>query len=165
MIEDWLSEKGSAHAKHRGWQHPITVCLLHYTVVFAVTFWTHDLLIRNLTTTSMASSATSITDSTQQAAANNSSIHYPAQEELERRAFVEPNRCHRYRMSMSIVPVWLLMWRLAHHQRTGNCVLYEYCWLCNMTLNLSAVGLYCQRPVIAGACCVVGLINCFGTWT
>jgi hypothetical protein len=153
MLEDWLSEKGSADVKHRGWHHPIAVCLLHYAVVFAVTFWTHDLLVRNLTTTSTTSSP-----NTQQVVANNSSIHYPAQEDaneepVSNRVGVVDIVCP----CLLLYSVWLLMWRLAHHQprHFGNCVLYEYCWLCNMTLNLSAVGLYCQRPVIAGACCVV----------
>jgi hypothetical protein len=158
LIGDWLSEMGPTHPKHRGWYHPITVCLLHYAVVFAVTFWTHDVLVRNLTT-STTSSTTSMADSFQQEVVNTtSSIYYSAQEDSKE----EPSSSHVGVVGivcpcLLLYSMWLLMWRLAYHhpRHFGNCVLYEYCWLCNMTLNLSAVGLYCQRPVIAGACCVV----------
>ena len=47
----------------------------------------------------------------------------------------------------------ILLWRLVIFA-PNTYILYEYCWLCNVTLHLSAAALYFQRPLIAQACCV-----------
>jgi hypothetical protein len=55
---------------------------------------------------------------------------------------------------------WLLLWRHFTYQPFPyrNCVWYEYCWLCNVSLNLGALALWTNRPTIAaGLCVAVGL--------
>jgi hypothetical protein len=164
-IWDWFSEKGPFHAKHQGWYHPITVCLLHYAVVFTVTFWTHDLFVRNLTTTTTTSSIHLHTSTHRELGADGTSRRrYPEADEQEQDLHDDDDSSSSLSkevilicLALVLYSAWLLIWRLYHHQprHFGNCVWYEYCWLCNVTLNLSAAGLYLQRPVIAGACCVV----------
>lgn len=55
-----------------------------------------------------------------------------------------------------IYSLWLLVWRLIFCKPKvfRSSVLYEYCWLCNVTLSLGAASLALQRPAIAAACCV-----------
>ena len=128
---DWLSQEGPTALKHRGWKHPIVSCLIHYTMVSFVTFAAHDLLLRHFLPP---------TSSQLLCQADESSIK------------------RRYQAALWVLPysLWLLVWRLMIHNPAiyRNCVLYEYTWLCNVTLNLGAAGLLFRRPIIASAYCV-----------
>lgn len=55
-----------------------------------------------------------------------------------------------------VYAIWLLAWRLSFCEPAvfRSSVLYEYCWLCNVTLHLGAASFALQRPAIAAACCI-----------
>lgn len=57
---------------------------------------------------------------------------------------------------VSVYSIWLLAWRLFFCEPTvfRSSILYEYCWLCNVTLVLGAASLALQKPAIAAACCI-----------
>jgi hypothetical protein len=50
--------------------------------------------------------------------------------------------------------VWLLAYRLSLSPHPFHIIVYEFTWLCNVTLCMSAFGLYTGRPLIASAYCV-----------
>lgn len=58
-------------------------------------------------------------------------------------------------LGVTVYAVWLLLWRLYHannDHRPG--IVYEYTWLCNVTLLLGAAALWTNRPLMATAHCV-----------
>jgi len=58
-------------------------------------------------------------------------------------------------LGVAVYAVWLLLWRLYHATkdlRPG--ILYEYTWLCNVTLLFGAVAMVVDRPIVATAHCV-----------
>ena len=135
----------------------MAVCAMHYAVVSVVTFSSHDLLlylfVSNMdddNTSKLSSSSRLWTRDVNASNAGSSSLT-----SLFACDNVHSDRRPRLMTTIALYATWLLVWRLIFHQLPyRHCVLYEYCWLCNVTLVLSAASLCCQRPVIAGAYCV-----------
>lgn len=128
-IHQWLSHERPHAAKHRGWKHPLATCVVHYLIVSIVTFGAHDFLVSRIYQDDMASCYP------------DTSSHL-----RERRLVVTTFLC--------FYATWLLLWRLFILEQHRQAVLYEYCFLCNVTLVLSAAALASNRPLIAGAYCV-----------
>ena len=131
----WISQEGPLAKKHEGWAHPLCTLVLHYAIASTVTFWSHDLLI-----------GAPDDDNCQQGVAStddNNSI-------LDAKLVA---------LGVIFYTVWLLLWR-CHHASSNSSnhpwsgVLYEYTWLCNVTLVLGATALFRNRPIIATAHCV-----------
>lgn len=140
----WLSQQGPSHPKHQGWHHPVATCLVHYGAVGAVSVGAHDALVHHYYAAVDRDRDTYYSLLPASSTAGNAELHSSS---VTATAFC-----------ILVYAVWLLIWRLGiHHQPAvhSSAVLYEYCWLCNVTLVLSAAALYYQRPVIASACCVV----------
>ena len=58
--------------------------------------------------------------------------------------------------------VFLYTTRLYHSSHCSiqqNAVIYEFTWLCNTTLFMSSIALYCHRPLIAISFCVAVSID------
>lgn len=122
----WLCQEGPSAGKHQGWLHPVATGVLHYLVATIVTFGVHDSLVDNTAETCAA-----VTD--------NSSL-------LERGVVAR---------GVAAYAIWLLLWRLYHcnnDHRSG--IVYEFTWLCNVTLVLGACALLVGRPIVATAHCV-----------
>lgn len=150
-IMDWIGESGPCAAKHRGWLHPITVCLLNYALLLLGTILVHDRILLRL-----LARRTSLTD-----------------EQILSGGFC--TRCQdtpfagqdvSSRAVSSFLAAYcsfLLVWRLITNGMWGpvfrRTVLYEYTWLCNTTLVLGAVGLRTCRPIMAAAFCVAVSID------
>lgn len=133
----WLAadNKDPLSTKHHGWAHPITVLIVHYGVLIAIAFLVHDWLIPiqqqlDLDDTTPHKSVLQISDA-----------------------------CTSFRQSTATFLVcysaWFLPWRLryCHPAIPRNSVLYEFTWLCNVTMVLGALALVTDRPMIATACC------------
>ena len=127
----WLSQEGPQAAKHRGWKHPIATCVVHYLLVSMVSFWTHDFLVSLLI---VPKDTTAIITSCDQDDSSNLQ---------QRRLFSAIFLC--------CYATWLLLWRLLILPQHRQAIFYEYCFLCNVTLVVSAVALAMNRPLIAGA--------------
>jgi hypothetical protein len=155
IIMDWLSQEGPKADKHRGWLHPLAVCIVHYVISTVVTFWAHDILLdRFISTTTTATSTT-----TSKSTTASLSPRVEDQDSLLLLCGGSDADARRYRIAVLwLLPysLWLLVWRLMIHDPPvyRHCVLYEYCWLCNATLNIGAAGLLTNRPIIASAYCV-----------
>jgi hypothetical protein len=138
---NWLSQEGPRALKHHGWRHPMATCLTHYAVVSLVTFGVHDHLLEV-----WQQQHTTLEDDPSQAGV----------------AFCDGYSERRSSLKAIVITflliysTWLLLWRLTfcEPREYRHCVLYEYCWLCNVTLVLSALALAWNRPIIAGAYCV-----------
>lgn len=125
----WVGHEGSTHEKHRGLVHPVMTMLLHYAIVIPVTFYSHDLLLRLAQVTP---------DQCSFAASN----HAP--------------RAHQIAGFCFLYSAWLLLWRLYVFTPSEyrSAVIYEFCWLCNVSLLVGGLGLYYDKPIVAQAYCV-----------
>ena len=120
----WIGQEGPSADKHKEWAHPLTAMVIHYTIASILTFGIHDAFID----------------------ANDCVLAESTDMFLTREAFP---------LGVAAYAVWLLLWRLYHasdDHRPG--ILYEYTWLCNVTLLLGAVALLTDRPIVATAHCV-----------
>jgi hypothetical protein len=168
----WLSQGGPYHLKHQHWRwHPIAVVLVHYVVTAIVSIVFHDLLLRlaGLTPLPLSSPTTTTCAVTQQ-----------EQPPLFRLPLLSTTVVAH---GLIVYATWLLLWRTvvvagrrtdtsckqgsgSHQQQQSKnttsvtaaaavaAALYEYCWLCNVTLWMGALALYTHRPVLATAYCV-----------
>ena len=121
----WISQEGPSATKHRGWLHPLVALLVHYATATIVTFGVHDFLIDNGECMLPGNTTSGI---------------------LSRELVA---------LGVSSYVAWFLVWRLLHcnkDHRPG--ILYEYAWLCNVTLVLGSLGLVTNRPIVATAHCV-----------
>lgn len=122
----WLSRGEETDPKHRGWLHPLAVCLIHHLIVIQATLYMHDWLLATF------SSATDVCNS-------------PSPEiQGRRRSIVQFVRLYS---------IWILLWRL-YFVPPRSAILYEYCWLCTMAVNMGWIGLWANRPIVAAAYCV-----------
>jgi hypothetical protein len=132
----WLSQGGPRSKKHVNLAHPITTLFVHYFIVSLFTFSCHDWIL---------------------------AYYYRGQADV--RCADSPNYRRTVALCLGLYSAWLLLWRLWILHSRRYCVLYQYTWLCNVTLVLSALGLYWDRPIIATAYCVAGEflidIDCF----
>ncbi|GKY98822.1 hypothetical protein MPSEU_000838300 [Mayamaea pseudoterrestris] len=128
-IITWIGHEGSHHAKHRGLLHPITTLLLHYAIIISVTFVSHDFLLHRISKVDAASCTFG-------------SLH--------------AHRAHNIAMFCFCYSVWLLAWRLYFFTpvQYRSAVVYEFCWLCNVSLIVGGLGLLTSKPVVAQAYCV-----------
>lgn len=130
-MRQWLfglpAQADPTSENHIGLTYPLTVCLIHYAIIWIVSAWSHD-------------------------------------------AFNEILDCHHNTRTKKIAgfffiayATWLFLWRLFCRRPPTNVkiqpprglVVYEYCWLCNVTLWMSAYALLSDRPVLASAYCIV----------
>lgn len=117
-------EQDEHSIKHTQWLHPTVSVVLHFLTVFVVAFAAHDWLL--LLYKDDGTAPSNCTDESAQ---------------------------HVTLASFFFVyAAWLLFWRLWLFREP--CILYEYCWLCNVTLCLSPAALLLKKPIIAQACCV-----------
>jgi hypothetical protein len=127
----WLCQEGPSATKHRGWLHPLVALVVHYATATIVTFGVHDFL---LDTTSSRNGECILSDNS-----STSGI-------LSRQVVA---------LGVSVYVAWLFVWRLVHSSKDHRPgILYEYSWLCNVTLILGAIGLVTGRPIVATAHCV-----------
>jgi hypothetical protein len=124
----WIGHEGNEHVKHRGLIHPLMTMLLHYAVIIPVTFYAHDYLLQLY---------------------NVSSDQCNFEQEYSHRA-------RRVAIFCFVYSIWLLLWRLYFFKPAvyRASVIYEFCWLCNVSLIVGGLGLYLNKPIIAQAYCV-----------
>lgn len=145
-VLDWLQRSASNHPKHSSWLHPAVVCLLHYSIVASVSIAAHDWLLY---------------------------LYVVFNDEELLRCNVDSllqERRTRVATCLFCYSAWLLLWRLFVRKEPGrvsgtgvtrtatatpprppHTILYEYCWLCNVTLVVAAVALRTNRPALAAA--------------
>jgi hypothetical protein len=123
----WLCQEGPSATKHRGWFHPLVALVVHYATATIVTFGVHDSLL-------------GITS-------NDQCVLSDSRSSMLSRQVVA--------FGVSVYVAWLLVWRLVHSSKDHRPgILYEYSWLCNVTLILGSIGLVTGRPTVATAHCV-----------
>jgi hypothetical protein len=125
----WISaQEGPMEKKHQGWAHPLCTLVLHYAVASTVTFGVHDLLM---------------------SAPNDDNCQLSTDEN-----YILDSKL--VALGVILYAIWLLLWRLHHASSSDHQsgVLYEYTWLCNVTLVLGALALLLNRPIVATAHCV-----------
>jgi hypothetical protein len=138
---DYLAESGSFAEKHRGLIHPLMTSVMHYGITLAVTWGTHDALLQQWKIFHTKDSDILMTE-------NDAGM---------------PVKCSNNRNQQVKVAVALIIyasaslaWRLSvpvvkeHRFST----LYEFCWLCNITLVQGALCLLTHRPLLAMSYCV-----------
>lgn len=144
-ILDWLQQGGPHHPKHtERWSHPVATCLVHYFVVIAISVSVHDLLRRYY---------------------HNHPYHQAEQCKVD--AGLQQRRT-RVSAWLVVYSAWILIWRIVFRKEPASkeevgvematpkaVLLYEYCWLCNVTLVVSAIALLTGRPILATAYAVV----------
>ena len=129
----WLAHEGPQHAKHRRWLHPVSVLAVHYTLACFVAITAHDWLVE----------------------------FYYSKRPLPDCQVDDNLQVLRTVASLFLCmySIFILVWRLffkGPRQARSDVdwpVLYEYCWLCNITLWLGALALYTGRPILASALC------------
>lgn len=108
--------------------HPLFTMFLHYGCIIPLTLYAHDYLLQLY--------------GVSQADCVFQKLHSA--------------RAQKIAMFCFVYSIWLLLWRLYHFEpkvyRSG--VVYEFCWLCNVSLLVGGLGLYLNKPVIAQAYCV-----------
>jgi len=162
----YLSQQGPHHSKHSGWIHPTVVCVLHYAVVLPSMLLAHDLLVTKYYFIGIAT----VND-----VSNQHTSHETQISSLNDLCFKGPHGL--LPENPIIVPaffflyaMWLLVWRIYVSLPTtvpqgptqtsqpacslANTILYEYCWLCTLSLHLGWIALVTNRPILASACCV-----------
>jgi len=133
----WLSHAGPTHPKHRGWVHPVAVLLVHYFLAFFISLQLHDRLVDFYYTYYHAEFPLCHVDTTLQARRNAAAVW------------------------LVFYGTAIFIWRLFFRPEPGQTkpglawpILYEYCWLCNVSLWMGAWALYTGRPILASALCV-----------
>lgn len=140
-VVHWLAHGGPRHPKHRGWLHPICVVVVHYTLACLGSIVAHDLLLEAYYSGRPLPSC-----------------HVDEKLQLQRTLAAA---------ALCVYSLFILVWRLyykeprpAHsgYSSADFPVLYEYCWLCNISLWLGAWALYSGRPILVSAlCATVGI--------
>jgi len=136
-ILGWLAHGGPRHPKHRGWVHPVAVCLVHYTLVFHLSIQAHDWMVDAYYSTGGRESPQCQVDDRLQTQRTWAAIWLVV-----------------YAM---FILVWRIWFRVKPIRPAGTAywpVLYDYCFLCNVTMWQGAWALYTQRPILASALCV-----------
>jgi hypothetical protein len=146
-VFQWLSHEGPYSPKHyydysagKGDPtHCCTVLVFYYTIVATVSITSHDFLLQTLT-----SSPISTTRLFSNGPVSNTGFGIAMF--LLGYAFIN------------------LMWRIFFMKRanqdvtrttTTSTILYDYCWLCNLTLSMGALGILTNRPLVLWAYCAV----------
>lgn len=124
----WISHEGPSAKKHQGWIHPLVAMVLHYAIASLVTFAVHDFLVKPTT-------------DADDCVLLHADTHILARELVA--------------LAVLVYTIWLLLWRLFYASRDHRPgIIYEYTWLCNVTLVLGAISLVVDRPIVATAHCV-----------
>jgi hypothetical protein len=125
----WIGHQGNEHEKHRGLAHPIMTMLLHYAMIISITLFSHDFLLRVFRVTP------------------------------DQCTFAESDHAmsaHKIAIFCFGYSAWLLLWRLYFFDPAvyRSAVIYEFCWLCNVSLMVGGLGLLLDKPIVAQAYCV-----------
>jgi hypothetical protein len=146
----WLSQEGPYSPKHYydystglgDPTHCCTVLVFYYAVVATVSITSHDFLLQTLTSSSI-STTTLFT---------NGSVS---------------NTGFGIAMFLLGYALFNLTWRIFFMKKakqdvtrttTTSSILYEYCWMCNVSLVMGALGILTNRPLVLwGYCAVVAL--------
>lgn len=132
VMATWLSlqlgqRKDPRSRIHRGLLYPFMVCGVHYFISMTVSVLVHDQLTHKF------------------------DCDYSTR------------RKHWISYFFALYATWLFMWRLLFRKpprasgepQPRGLVVYEYTWLCNVTLWQSAFALRTNRPALAMAYCIV----------
>lgn len=161
------------HPKHaRWWPHPAAACLIHYIVVTAVSVVAHDVILRLYNNNNPNKSLHASSDMRIPLSSASSGLRpgvaawllfYSVGILIWRLWFrKEPTIDSAGRAAATAKVVGGGETKTTaplpnNASNNNNCtlskavVLYEYCWLCNVTLVVSAVALLTDRPVLAAA--------------
>jgi len=120
----WLANEGSHAPKHKGWAHPVSTFVVHYTVVIGVLFTVHDWILRS-------PFATTTTEEC---------VDKEYRRQTARWVFL-------YYLIQQV-------WRLATIETFKSACIYEATWLCNISLFVGSLSLWTGRNLIAQALCV-----------
>lgn len=112
---------------HRGLLYPFIACVVHYGVVTAISVGSHDLLSKKL----------------------------DCDHGIDKKRLISN--------LLMLYSSWVFLWRLCHtkppkasgERPPRGLVVYEYTWLCNVTLWQCAMALRTNRPTLAMAYCVI----------
>lgn len=102
--------------------HPLVSLVIHYSIASLVAFGVHNILVD----------------------IDESSCAKTANDDVYIRQCVP--------LFVAIYALWLLLWRIGTSNNDHRwAIIYEYTWLCNVTLVLGAIAVYKNRPVVATA--------------
>mmetsp|Transcript_26315 Transcript_26315/g.72307 ORF Transcript_26315/g.72307 Transcript_26315/m.72307 type:complete len:138 (-) Transcript_26315:2123-2536(-) len=134
----WLLQEGPTATKHRGWKHPIVTFLLHYAIVGTTIPFVHDVLVDALPDTndldcSLSPEAT--------ARRQNVAIFF----------------------GMYFVLYFCVRLALRRKEKAFRFYseFYGITFLCSVTIFMSALSFYINRPIIAQAFCMAVGIDQF----
>jgi hypothetical protein len=151
----WLSQEGPYSSKHTGWCHPIAVFLVQYTVVGVATITIHDFLFFRNTYyhhhhhhhhEKISTSTISLGNDVLLLCTSSSSkdLIYLMQRQQNVAFFLVVYYCCYF--------TWRLM--LQWNTPIFFAEFYRQTFLCSVTILISAIGLYMNRPIIAEAFCI-----------
>jgi len=134
-VLEWLSNGGPQHPKHRGWHHPFVVSLVHYTLVFLSVIPAHDWMVAQYYHSDHPEPSCQVEEAlqNQRTLAAMWFFTYAFALIICRLFFKEPLPGQKKK------PV---VW----------AVLYDYCWICNVTLSMGGWALYSGRPILHLKC-------------
>jgi len=139
----WLQQKPYS-SKHYHYLHPIISCIIHYLLVYLILFSIHDKLVLPLFLPEIKKTPYSIT----------STCCHETTKQIPRFFFVSK--------AFAIYVIFLFSIRLLstrHSRILQNATIYEFTWLCNITLFMGAIALHTCRPLIASSFCVAVSID------
>jgi hypothetical protein len=128
----WILQDGHKAKKHQEWLHPCVVYLVHYAIVSISVFAAHDVMV----------------DSSRECAGNATTQALSVEHQQYRR---RQELCAIWAGSYAILQLGCRLWQTT---TLRTCVLYEGTWLCNTTLVIGSLALWCHRPIITAAFCV-----------
>jgi len=135
----WLAHGHPMDSKHFGWLHPLSVAVVHYFLMFATILPLHDRLVE----------------------------YYYENDDATKTCEVEPKL--QTLRDAGTVFLWayaafVIVWRVFFRHEPGHksgpvwYMLYDYCWLCNVSLWMGGWALHTGRPILAQTLCItVGL--------
>ena len=146
----WLSQEGPYSSKHTGWCHPIAVFFVQYTVVAIVCIICHDLLLFRYTVYHHhhhhGTIPTFDNDSLLCTSSSSSedSYHLILRRRQNVALFLVVYYCCYFTVRL------FLQWKTP----IFFAEFYRQTFLCSVTILISALALYINRPIIAEAFCI-----------
>jgi hypothetical protein len=159
IIIDWLSQR-EGDPKHLQWTHPTVVFLVHYAVTTWITFVMHDWMLDYYYSYYYFHERSVHPDRYDDVGGDSNTCSTTCNQHDDHPYWHHTTSSIHLRERRIWIAVWLISYTCAIFLRrllvepADNTVVYQYCWLCNVTLFQGALAFITNRPIIAMAYCV-----------
>lgn len=148
LAGSWLAHGDPRDPKHFGWLHPVSVFVVHYFLMFVTILPAHDGLVEYYNF-HKDGDATKMGDAGSILSASSCTVDSTLQTLRDVTA-----------VFLAAYAAFVIVWRVFFRQEPGHksgpvwYMLYDYCWLCNVSLWMGGWALHTGRPILAQALCV-----------